>query len=71
MKNKNFAFGKENYRMMFAGIGVLLLGFILMSLDKEDFGFGFIGLTLGPIVLMLAFVSFFYAILKKPSRGDE
>ena len=37
-KKKNFAFGKENYKWMLIGLGVLLLGFVIMSMDKEQHG---------------------------------
>lgn len=61
-------FGRRNYTLMLAGIGVILLGFFIMSLDKEEFGFGFLGLTLGPIVVMSGFVLEFFAILARPAR---
>lgn len=59
-------FGKKNYRLMLAGIFVVILGFILMSLDTEPYGFGFLGLTLGPLVVLAGFVLEFFAILSKP-----
>lgn len=62
-------FGQRNYTLMLIGIGVILLGFFIMSLDKEEFGFGFMGLTLGPIVVMSGFVLEFFAILARPSRA--
>lgn len=58
-------FGRRNYTLMLIGIGVILLGFFIMSLDKEEFGFGFLGLTLGPIVVMSGFVLEFFAILAR------
>ncbi|HLK98504.1 MAG TPA: DUF3098 domain-containing protein [Hymenobacter sp.] len=61
-------FGRRNYMLMLAGIGVILLGFFIMSLDKEEFGFGFLGLTLGPLVVMSGFVLEFFAILARPAR---
>ena len=64
-KKKNFAFGKENYKWMLIGLGVLLLGFIIMSLDGEQHGQGFLGLTLGPIIIVAGFVLQFVAIFKK------
>lgn len=64
-KKKNFAFGKENYKWMLIGLGVLLLGFIVMSLDGERHGQGFLGLTLGPIIIVAGFVLQFVAIFKK------
>jgi hypothetical protein len=59
-------FGRQNYTLMLIGIGVILAGFFIMSLDKEEFGFGFLGLTLGPIVVMVGFVLEFFAILARP-----
>ncbi|GAB3718481.1 hypothetical protein GCM10027592_61470 [Spirosoma flavus] len=61
-------FGRQNYVLMLIGIGVILAGFFIMSLDKEEFGFGFLGLTLGPIVVMSGFVLEFFAILAKPKN---
>lgn len=58
-------FGKGNYTFMLIGIALILIGFIIMTLDKEPFGFGFMGLTLGPVVAFLGFMVEFYAILKK------
>ena len=59
-------FGRQNYVLMLAGIGIILAGFFIMSLDKEEFGFGFLGLTLGPIVVMSGFMLEFFAILTRP-----
>lgn len=58
-------FGKQNYQIMLLGLAVLVIGFITMSLDKEDYGFGFLGLTLGPILVMVSFGIQFWAILHK------
>jgi hypothetical protein len=66
MDNKNkLAFTKKNYILMLIGIGILILGFTIMSLDTETYGFGFLGLTLGPIVVMIGFIFQFFAILSK------
>ena len=64
-------FGKVNYQLMIAGIAVLLTGFFIMSLDKEEFGFGFLGLTLGPLVVMTGFIIELFAILKKPATTES
>ena len=60
-------FGKTNYRWMLIGIAVILVGFFIMTLDQEEFGFGFLGLTLGPIIVVAGFVLQFVALLKKPN----
>jgi hypothetical protein len=66
MENRNrFAFGKKNYLIMFVGIVVLALGFIIMTMDKEQYGLGFMGITLGPIVVLIGFAIEFMAIFYK------
>lgn len=67
MANNNpLPFGKKNYTLMLIGIALLIVGFVLMSLDSEPYGFGFLGLTLGPLVVLTGFVVEFFAILSKP-----
>ncbi|HTF18861.1 MAG TPA: DUF3098 domain-containing protein [Chryseolinea sp.] len=61
-------FGKKNYQLMVIGILTLVAGFIIMSLESSQHGFGFLGLTLGPIVVMAGFVIEIFAILHKPTR---
>ncbi len=61
----SLAFSKKNYGIMLFGLAIIILGFFIMTLDKEDFGFGFMGLTLGPIIAFSGFLIEFYAILKK------
>jgi hypothetical protein len=53
---------------MIIGVLTLVMGFIIMSLDKQQHGFGFLGLTLGPIVVMAGFVIEIVAILHKPTK---
>ena len=69
MENKDkLAFGKKNYILMLAGIATIILGFIIMTLDTEPHGFGFLGITLGPIIVMLGFIVEFFAILHKKEK---
>jgi hypothetical protein len=56
-------FTKKNYQIMIAGLITLITGFTIMSLDKEDYGFGFLGITLGPLIVMAGFVLEIFAIL--------
>ncbi len=67
-KNKNMPFGKKNYKIMLLGITLLVSGFVIMSLDSEPFGFGFLGLTLGPIIVMTGFIVEIAAILYNPKK---
>lgn len=67
-KKEKLPFDKANYTLMLVGIGILILGFTLMALDGEKHGFGFLGLTLGPIVVMIGFIFEIFAILYKPKN---
>ncbi|BDC99298.1 DUF3098 domain-containing protein [Persicobacter psychrovividus] len=64
-EQKAMPFNKKNYIIMLVGILVLALGFIIMTLDTETFGFGFLGLTLGPVTILVGFAIEFYALFHK------
>jgi hypothetical protein len=61
-------FGRKNYQLMIIGIVTLIVGFTIMSLDNEQHGFGFLGLTLGPLVVMAGFIIEIVAILHRPAK---
>lgn len=65
-----FAFGPRNFRLMWLGLAVLAVGFITMMLDGADYGEGFLGLTLGPILLFVGFGIEFAAILVRSNPGE-
>ena len=61
-KELQFAFGKENYRLMLIGLAVIALGFILMvgggSDDPNVFNegmFNFQRLTLAPLLILAGY----------------
>ena len=64
-------FGKRNYLWMITGLVLLGLGLVLMALDREPYGFGQLGLTVGPVVVLLGLGLQFVAILlpAKPKGG--
>lgn len=62
-------FGSSNYVMMLIGLAVILSGFLIMSFDSEEFGFGVLGLTVGPLITVAGFVIEFWAILRKPANS--
>jgi SNF family Na+-dependent transporter len=70
MEKEKFAFKKENYVIMLAGLFVLILGFVIMASDNETYGFGILGITIGPIIVMLGFLIEFVAIFYK-SKKDK
>ncbi len=53
---------------MLIGIGIIVLGFIIMGLDNEPHGFGVLGLTVGPIVILSGFIFQFYAIFARSEK---
>ena len=62
------AFGRKNYQWMIIGLVALVVGFVIMSIDTEPYGFGFLGLTLGPIIVMGGFIIEIFAILHRPEE---
>ena len=61
-------FGKKNYQWMIIGVVALIAGFTIMSLDQQQHGFGFLGLTLGPVIVMAGFIIEIFAILHRPTK---
>ena len=69
----DFAFGKENYKLLLIGLGFIVLGFILMigggSSDPKVFSyalFDFQRLTLAPILVLAGYIIEIFAIMKRP-----
>ena len=60
-------FGKKNYQLMVLGLIILVVCYTIMTLDKEPHGFGFLGLTLGPVIVVAGFIVEIFAVLHRPS----
>ena len=58
-------FNSKNYKLMIIGIVIIVTGFVIMTVDGEEYGYGFLGLTLGPLVVLFGFVFQFFAIFHK------
>lgn len=77
--NQPMLFDKMNYYLMFAGLAVLILGFILMSGGKspdpnvfnEAEIYSFRRITLAPILVILGFVIEIFAIMRKPKNAGK
>ena len=78
MKNENkpeFLFDKVNYKFLLIGLGVIALGFILMSgggsddpnVFSEDV-FSFRRIRLAPTVVLIGFGITIYSIFKKEKK---
>ena len=70
--NRNFAFSTANYRLLGLGLGLLVIGYILMSGGGSDdpnvFSyeiFNFRRITLAPYVILAGYITILFAILKK------
>jgi hypothetical protein len=73
-----FLFDKTNYYIMFAGLALILLGFVLMSggkstdphvFNKEEI-YSFRRITLAPILIIAGFVVEVVAIMRKPKPQE-
>ncbi|MFV8368535.1 DUF3098 domain-containing protein [Flavobacterium sp. LB2R40] len=75
-QNPEFLFDKINYKILLIGIGVIALGFILMSgggsddptIFSEDI-FNFRRIRLAPTTVLIGFGITVYAILKNPKKA--
>ena len=74
-QKSEFLFDKINYKILLIGIGVIALGFILMSGGGSDdpnvFSeeiFNFRRIRLAPTTVLIGFGITIYAIIKNPKR---
>ena len=74
-QKQEFLFDSINYKILLAGIGVIALGFILMSGGGSDdpkvFNdaiFNFRRIRLAPTVVLIGFGITIYSILKNPKQ---
>ena len=66
-----FPFSKINYQLLVLGILLIGLGYLGMALDKEPYGFGIWGITIGPITILLGFLVEFFAIMYTPKKPHK
>lgn len=73
-----FVFGKKNYQVMFIGLVIIALGFILMSGGGSDdpnvFNpeiFNFRRIRLAPTLVLIGFGIQIYAILLNPKKDSN
>jgi hypothetical protein len=64
MNQSNMPLGAKEIKILLLGIGIMLIGFFVMTLDKEEFGFGFLGLTLGPILVLVGIIIPVFSLFK-------
>ncbi|MBS0028737.1 DUF3098 domain-containing protein [Chitinophaga sp. 22321] len=77
LANSRPIFPKENYKIMLAGIVVIVVGFLLMmggdTSDPNSFRpeevYSFRRITLAPIVIVLGLMVEVYAIMRRPKTN--
>ena len=76
--NNDMAFTATNYRLLLIGIGIVVLGFLLMTgggngdpnaFDEAEI-FSARRITVAPIVVLIGYLFVVYAILKKTVRNE-
>ena len=75
---RQFAFSRENYKLLIIGVVIIVIGFILMIGGKaespDQFNpevFSFRRITLAPIIVLAGFAFEIYAIMKKPKEDKN
>ena len=66
---KDMAFSRRNYMMMLIGVGIIILGFILMSGEEDKYGF--VKTKLAVAIAVLGFLFEIYAIMWRPKEEEE
>ncbi len=51
--SKKFPLDTKRIYIIITGIIIMVIGLFIMTLDKEPFGFGLLGITLGPIIVLI------------------
>lgn len=79
IKEKDFAIGKENYKLLIIGFAIIIIGFLLMiggaSKDPNVFDkaeiFSAQRIIVAPIVVIFGFAFEVWAIMKKPKEVEK
>lgn len=62
-------FSAENYKMIGLGVLLIIIGFTVMRLENEVYGI--LSLYITPPIILAGYAIVLFAILRKPSGGDE
>lgn len=68
--SKKLVFQKTNYILMIIGLALLVIGYLVMAMEDSEYGFGTLGLTVGPLILVIGFIVEFFAILYRPKEKN-
>lgn len=62
-------FGRRNYLLMVAGLCVIVIGFALMRIENEVYGF--ISLYVAPLLILGGYLEIIYAIMARPRTSES
>jgi hypothetical protein len=51
-----FPLDSKSILILITGLIIMFIGFFIMTLDQQPFGFGFLGITLGPIFVLVGVI---------------
>ena len=77
MDKRDFAFDKVNYILLALGMGVVVIGFLLMSGSGSSETaynpdiFSARRIKVAPVVCLLGFVSMIYAVVRRPKDDGQ
>jgi uncharacterized membrane protein YidH (DUF202 family) len=65
-------FGRKNYMLLLVGIGILILGYVLLSFEQFKDATEFsIALNVAPFVILSGYGFLLYAIMATPEAGTD
>jgi hypothetical protein len=76
---KHSGFDDKNYKWLYIGLAINILGYLLMigggAEDPSQFNggelFSSTRITLSPILIVVGYIIIFYAIMKRPKKDDS
>ena len=66
---KPMLFSALNYKLMGLGVLLVIVGFTIMRLENEVYGF--VSLYISPVLLLAGYIMVIYSILKRDHKLDE
>lgn len=67
--NEPMVFSAMNYKILALSVMLIVIGFTIMRLENEVYGF--ISLYVAPVIIMAGYATVVVAILKRPYRPDK
>ena len=55
-------FQRGNYLRLLGALCLIIIGFVIMGAEDAPYGLGILGLTIGPIMVLLGYIVGFFSI---------